>query len=106
MKVFFNESEDKAGKFIRSLKSAIDVNKTYRLSVVSCFLSDDVNDFSQLINDLTQDVQLSKFTLYIDSRQIIKIGVTPLIELSAQICREHGEGWFEILAVEERFVGV
>ncbi len=100
MKVFFNESEDKAGKLIQSLRSAIDLNKTYRLSVVSCFLSDDINDHLTFINDLTQYFQISKFSLYIDSRQIIKIGVAPLIELSAQICRERGEGWFEILAVD------
>lgn len=37
MKVFFNESEDKAGKLIQSLRSAIDLNMTYSLSVVSCF---------------------------------------------------------------------
>lgn len=100
MKVFFNESDDKAEKFVQSLRSAIDVNKTYRLSVVSCFLSDDVNDFSQLIHDLTRYIQISNFSLYIDSRQIIKIGVAPLIELSTKICRERGEGWFEILAVD------
>jgi len=100
MKVFFNESEDKAGKFVQSLRSVIDLNKTYRLSVVSCFLSDDVSDLSTFIHDLTQDIHLSKFTLYIDSRQIIKIGVTPLIELSAKICHQRGEDWFEILAVD------
>lgn len=64
------------------------------------FFSDDVHDLSAFISDLTQDIHLSKFSLYIDSRQIIKIGVTPLVELSAQLCRERGEVWFEILAVD------
>ena len=64
------------------------------------FFSDDVHDLSAFISDLTQDIHLSKFSLYIDSRQIIKIGVTPLVELSAQLCLERGEVWFEILAVD------
>lgn len=100
MRVFFNESEDKAGKLIQSLRLAIDLNQTYRLTVVSCFLSDDINDLLTFINDLSRDIHLSQFTLYIDSRQIIKIGVAPLVEISAQICLERGEGWFEIVVVD------
>lgn len=100
MKVFFNESEDKARKLIKSLRSVLDLNQAYRLTVVSCFLSDDINDLLTFINDLSLDIHLSKCSLYIDSRQIIKIGVAPLVELSTQICHVYGEGWFEIVAVD------
>ncbi len=100
MKVFFNEPNSKASKLISSLVSVVDLQKTYHFSVVSCFLSDDVCDLLAFIHDLTREIHLSKFSLYIDSRQILKIGIEPLIDLSAQICREQGESWFEILAVD------
>ncbi len=100
MKVFFNEPNSKASKLISSLASVVDLKKAYHFSVVSCFLSDDVSDLLTFIHDLTYEIQLSKFSLYIDSRQILKIGIEPLVELSAQICREQGEGWFEILAID------
>lgn len=100
MKVFFNEPDSKSSKLIDSLASVIDLQKTYHFGVVSCFLSDDDSDLLSFIHDLTYRFYISKFSLYIDSRQIIKIGVQPLVELSARICRERGEDWFEILAVD------
>lgn len=100
MKVFFNEPNSKASKLITSLASVVDLNKSYHFNVVSCFLSDDVCDLLTFIHDLTHEIRLSKFSLYIDSRQILKIGIESLTELSAQISRERGEGWFEILAID------
>lgn len=100
MKVFFNEPDSKASKLIDSLAAVVDLHQTYHFSAVSCFLSDDGSDLLSFIYDLTHRFHISKFSLYIDSRQIIKIGVQPLVELSARICRERGENWFEIWAVD------
>jgi len=100
MKVFFNEPDSKASKLIDSLVTVVDLHQTYHFSAVSCFLSDDDSDLLSFIYDLTHRFHISKFSLFIDSRQILKIGIQPLVELSAEICREHGESWFEIWAVD------